>query len=213
MFNPDERRPFEVAPGINREPIRVNPRNKPADWAPDAPLQLADGRKCSIKQLIGQRELVIQFFYTRCNGSCPTTTQNLEKIAKSMPGRFGKSAVMLSISLDPERDTLGDLRRYKAMKQLPGWWNVARVERRDLDRLLDSVGFNREKYDPNTKAIVHASEVVFGSQRNRRWCVTNAGVLDPSVVRELFLISWDGVKYQNPRKPGINLVPGRYSRV
>jgi len=163
--------------------------------------------------LVGDRELVIQFFYTRCNGSCPTTTRNLMQVTKSMPGRFGRSAVMLSISLDPERDTIDDLRRYKANNRLPGWWNLARIDRKDLDRLLDSVGFRKEKLDPKTQRIVHASEVIYGSRRNKRWCVTNAGVLSPAVVRENFLISWDSVRYKNPRRPGIDLIPGQYTKV
>ncbi|MFM7323218.1 MAG: SCO family protein [Armatimonadota bacterium] len=211
MYNPDE--PIVVAPGIRREPIPVNARNRAADWSPDAAIRLVDGRACRISELVGNRELVLQFFYTRCDGTCPVTTQRLEQIAKSMPGRFGRSAVMLSISLDPERDTMEHLRRNKAMKGLPGWWNIARVERPELERLLDSVGFNREKFDPKTRRIVHASEVVFGSRRNRRWCVANAGSMDAKVVRELFLISWEGVKYQNPRRPGIELVPGRTTKV
>ncbi len=106
-------------------PMRVTPTN----WTPDAPITLKNGTKTTISALAKQRDLVLHFFCTRGNGSCPVTTHNLKKIVRLMPGKFEKDAVILSISLDPERDTTGDLKSFASRNNLPEWWQVARCDR------------------------------------------------------------------------------------
>jgi protein SCO1/2 len=171
-----------------------------------------NGTKTTISALAQQRNLVLHFFYTRCNGSCPVTTLNLKKVTRMMPGKFEKDAMILSISLDPERDTAGDLQAFASRNSLPHWWQVARCDRQALDSLLDTIGFNAEPYDAKTKRIVHTSEVVFGSQKTGRWRMANPQWSEPFVVKELFEITFDGVQYRNPRRPGVNLDRNRRSR-
>ena len=112
-------------------PMRVTPKN----WTPDAPITLKNGTKTTISALAQQRDLVLHFFYTRCNGTCPVTTQNLKKVARMMPGKFEKNALILSISLDPERDTVGNLNVFAGRHNLPQWWQVARCDRAVIDVL------------------------------------------------------------------------------
>ena len=204
--------PIRVDPRIRREPMLVPMRVTPKNWTPDAPITLKNGTKTTISALAQQRDLVLHFFYTRCNGSCPVTTHNLKKIARMMPGKFEKNAMILSISLDPERDTTADLKEFASRNSLPQWWQVARCDRQALDSLLDSIGFNAEPYDSKTKAIVHASEVIFGSQKTGRWRMANPQWSEPHVVKELFEITFDGVQYRNPRRPGVTLDRTRRSR-
>ena len=204
--------PIRVDPRIRREPMLVPMRVTPKNWTPDAPITLKNGTKTTISALAQQRNLVLHFFYTRCNGSCPVTTLNLKKVTRLMPGRFEKDAMVLSISLDPEHDTTGDLQAFASRNSLPPWWQVARCDRQALDSLLDSIGFNAEPYDSKTKRIIHSSEVVLGSQKTGRWRMANPQWSEPFVVRDFFEITFDGVHYRNPRRPGVTLDRTRRSR-
>lgn len=204
MSKPKEN-PIVVDPRIRREPMLVPVRITPTNWTPDAPIKLVDGRLTTISQLANGKNLVLHFFYTRCNGTCPATTENIKKIVRMMPGRFTTDSIILSISLDPEHDSLADIKGFSAAHSLPREWLLGKVEREDLDILLNTIGFNAEKSDKKTRAIAHASEVVFGNQRSGRWRTANPQWSTPATVKQNFEITFDGLAYKNPRNPGIRL--------
>lgn len=59
--------------------------------------------------------LLVSFVFTTCSGSCPATTHRMQRIQETLAaaGHLKKNAVqLLSISLDPARDTPEVLRAY-----------------------------------------------------------------------------------------------------
>src|SRR5262245_38268636 len=72
----------------------------------DKPLKLADLRG---------KVVLVSFIFTTCNGSCPATTHRMSQVAQTLEkeGLFkGDQVRLLSITLDPKRDTPAALRRY-----------------------------------------------------------------------------------------------------
>lgn len=59
---------------------------------------------------------VAHFFFTSCEGVCPATTARMAGLRDSLAadGRLGEEARLVSISVDPARDTVGALREYAA---------------------------------------------------------------------------------------------------
>ena len=62
--------------------------------------------------LIKNKHVVINFMYTRCEGSCPITTANLAKAQAALKNRVGRDIFMYSISLKPEQDDPSTLKKY-----------------------------------------------------------------------------------------------------
>src|SRR5579859_7025720 len=82
--------------------------------APDFTLTDQDGRTVRSADLRG-KIIVASFVFTTCNGTCPATTHRMSALAQALKeqGLFKDDAVrLLSITLDPARDTPEALRRY-----------------------------------------------------------------------------------------------------
>ena len=61
------------------------------------------------------RVLLVGFIFTTCNGSCPATTHRMAQVQEELRQRGllkDQKVRLLSISLDPERDSPDAVRRY-----------------------------------------------------------------------------------------------------
>ncbi len=82
--------------------------------APDFALTDQDGKAVRRADLAG-KVLLVSFVFTTCNGSCPATTARLEKVQAALKAKGLLKAGrvrLVSITLDPARDTPAVLRRY-----------------------------------------------------------------------------------------------------
>jgi protein SCO1/2 len=82
--------------------------------APDFTLTTQDGAALRRADLRG-KVVVVSFVFTTCNGTCPATTHRMGALAQALEqhGLFkGDRVRLLSITLDPARDTPEALRRY-----------------------------------------------------------------------------------------------------
>jgi protein SCO1 len=85
----------------------VNPRQP----APAAPLQCADGRPRTLRQLLGGRVTAVQLMFTGCNGSCPVQGALFAQVAEALPPL---GLQLLSISIDALGDDAQTLRQWLA---------------------------------------------------------------------------------------------------
>jgi protein SCO1/2 len=81
--------------------------------APDFTLINQSNQPVRLHDLRGQ-VLLVGFIFTTCNGSCPATTHRMCQVQEELKkrGLFGTKARLLSITLDPARDTAEVLRNY-----------------------------------------------------------------------------------------------------
>jgi protein SCO1/2 len=93
--------------------------------APDFTLSTQSGDKLSSADLKG-KVLLVSFIFTTCNGTCPATTHRMSQIQEELKtrGLFKDNRVqLLSISLDPGRDTPEVLRGYMKLYDAdPAHW-------------------------------------------------------------------------------------------
>src|SRR5438876_7704799 len=81
--------------------------------APAFALTDQDGKERTSKGFDGQ-VLLVSFIFTTCNGSCPATTHRMSRIQEELGkrGLLKQGVRLLSITLDPARDTPEVLRGY-----------------------------------------------------------------------------------------------------
>jgi protein SCO1/2 len=67
--------------------------------------------------------LLVGFIFTTCNGTCPATTHRMAQVEQALKGKGlldGDRVRLLSITLDPARDTPEVLRGYMRLYDLDG---------------------------------------------------------------------------------------------
>lgn len=90
--------------------------------------------------LIKDRVVVINVFFSSCHGSCPVMMRTFQKIQDWLGDRLGKDAYLISMSVDPEMDTPEKLKEYAAqLKARPGWYFVT-GEKQNMEFALRRIG-------------------------------------------------------------------------
>src|SRR5579864_706769 len=87
--------------------------------APDFTLVDSEGRKTTLKQFRG-KVVLVSFIFTTCSGSCPATTHRLANVQAEFARHpeLKDKVQLISITLDPERDTPERLRGYMHLYEI-----------------------------------------------------------------------------------------------
>lgn len=90
------------------------------------------GRKVSLYDLKG-KIVVLDFFFTRCPTTCPALARSMKKLQNSFKINDTSFVQFISISVDPEHDSVTQLRRFadKNNADHGSWWFVA-GEKKDI---------------------------------------------------------------------------------
>ena len=196
MFSPDDTPPV-IRPELQHlaAPIPLNDHEPVIDRLVDIAIQTHMG-PTHMSKLIGDKGIIVQLFYTRCTGVCPGTTAMLKTVAHQLGQRIGKDIVILSLSLDAERDGLSDIKRYAAMHRLPKGWYAATCSKGDLALLLKQLRLTVTPSKGRDGTIKHASQLVYGSNVSGRWRMINAELPKPELIRDMVEMTIDGLAYQ-----------------
>lgn len=110
--------------------------------APDFALVEAGGGKETLHRRRG-KVVLVSFVFTTCSGACPATTHRLAKVQQELarhPALKGK-VQLVSITLDPERDTPAVLRRYRDLYELdPANWSFVTGPPADVKNVIAAWG-------------------------------------------------------------------------
>ena len=110
--------------------------------APDFALVDAEGRKVTLNQFRG-KVVLLSFIFTTCNGSCPATTHRMAKVQGELArhAELKNKVQLVSITLDPERDTPGRLRDYMHLYEIdPANWCFLTGAKATVDKVLADWG-------------------------------------------------------------------------
>ena len=144
---------------------------KPAEPAKSADVDLRDlnlvdqdGHEVKfVSDVIGDRIVVMDFVYTSCTTVCPVLSAVFQQVQGRLGDQLGKDVALVSVSVDPTRDTPQRLKAYAAKhKAQPGWiWLTG--PKTTMDEVLDGLG----AYSPNFED--HPSMVLVGDGRTGEW--------------------------------------------
>ena len=146
-----------TAPGQSMPVVAGNP----VPDLPDVTLTTQDGQLVRVHDLLDNQLSIINFIYTSCTNVCPLTTANFLQL-KQLAG--DRDFQMISISIDPKRDTPARLRKFmQAQGVMSPRWTFLTGSPRVIAPLLGGFGFYNVAVDD------HSPGVVIWDGKKRQW--------------------------------------------
>ncbi len=113
--------------------------------------------------VLGDRLVVMDFIFTTCTTICPVLSAKLARVQERLGARAGPEVTLVSISIDPARDTPARLAEFGArFKSGPAWrWLTGNPD--DVTRVLKGLGAWSPRF------AEHGPIVLVGDARTGRW--------------------------------------------
>lgn len=104
--------------------------------------------------LLRNRVVVIDCFFSSCTGVCPVLNQKLTAIKQAFSEQMGKELIILSITVDPEVDTPARLKEYaEGLHAGPGWYFLT-GPRENLKTALTKFGMYTESRENHSNLLM-----------------------------------------------------------
>jgi protein SCO1/2 len=181
-----------LLPAASEGDSRLAVIRTPADFT----LTTQDGKPFRLSDLRGQIVLV-SFIFTTCNGTCPATTHRMSRVAQALEG---EKVHLVSITLDPKRDTPAVLRDYMRLYDVDAKrWTFLTGSSQEIDKVLADWGM---WVRPGAGGqLDHPSRVFLLDRRGRVREIYNLEFFRPAWVREdVKLLLEDGSDASHKRR-------------
>src|SRR5215216_2859 len=125
----------------------------------DVELINQDGQKVRFyTDVLKNKVVVINSFFTTCTSVCPPMNRNFEKIQEALGDRLGKDAFLVSITVDPETDTPTRLKEYASRFHARPGWLFLTGKKENVDWALYKLGQYVETKDDHTSIFIIGNE-------------------------------------------------------
>ena len=104
--------------------------------------------------LLKDKVVIINSFFTSCTSVCPLMTRNLAKIQERLGDRLGKDVHIISISVDPETDTPPRLKDFAGKFGAKSGWYFLTGKKESVEFTLRKLGQYVEARDDHTTVII-----------------------------------------------------------
>ncbi len=146
-----------AAVGLRHEPASAHSAAGPVDPAqapPQLKLTLDDGTASSLQALLKDRVTALQLMFTSCQATCPIQGALFAEAAKQLGAR-AKPAQLLSVSIDPERDTPAALRAWLKRFGASPRWRAAKPDKPELEAFQSFLKSRNPAPDPHTAQVYY----------------------------------------------------------
>lgn len=131
---------------------------------PDVPLVDASGNRVRLAQdVIGDRIAAVNFIYTTCTTICPVASATFQQLQDRLAAALGKDVVLVTISVDPLRDTPQRLREHAGRWQAREGWVWLTGAKPDVDSTLKGFGAYTPRFED------HPPMILIGDARAGSW--------------------------------------------
>lgn len=131
---------------------------------PDAALVDQSGRRRKLaSEVMGDRIVVVNFVFTTCTTVCPISSAILAQVQERLGDRLGKDVQLVSVTIDPQRDTPARLQAYASKIGAGAAWTWLTGRKQDVDDVLRAFGAY------TTRPEGHPAMMLVGSARSGRW--------------------------------------------
>jgi protein SCO1/2 len=161
----------------------------------NTPLIDSTGKSFTLASLKG-KSIVLSDFFTSCADICPLTTANMRDIGNALTAaKLSSKAVVIEVTVDPEKDTPSRLALYKSLYGGSDWMS-ATGNLKDITALwkwfgvyiektkIDGVTKDWQTGKPLTYDITHADVVnIIGPDQKWKWIdLGNPAVSNPTTM-------------------------------
>ena len=153
-------KPTEPASLSKTDSSSTAPERSPAEkYFSDVELINQDGEKVRFySDVLKNKVVVINTFFTTCTSICPPMNRNFEKIQEALGDRLGKDVFLVSITVDPATDTPTRLKDYgRRFHARPGWMFLT-GKKENIDWALYKLGQYVETKDNHTSIFIIGNE-------------------------------------------------------
>ncbi|MNZ52092.1 hypothetical protein D3C78_699280 [compost metagenome] len=142
----------------------------------DVPLLDQKGREVHLKtDLVSDRIVVMGFVFTSCNTVCPLVSSIMSKVQKELGSSVGSDVSLVSISVDPQRDTPARLLSYSQRYQPGPGWSWVTGTQPAIEETLRGLGTWTADFES------HPPLIMVGDGNSQHW-TRFYGFTDPSVL-------------------------------
>jgi protein SCO1 len=153
-----------------------------AEWFTNVEVTAQDGRSFRFyDDLMKDKIILVNFFFTECPGVCPLMTQNLANLPDLLGDRFGRDIFMYSISLQPEHDTPERLADYASLYGVGPGWLLLTGKATDIELLRHRLGFVDSDPAQDADLEQHLGTVRIANVPMHRWIMSPA-LLNPAAI-------------------------------
>jgi len=130
----------------------------------DRPLLTQDGDEVLfVSDVIGDNIVVMDFVYTTCTTICPVLSAIFTQVQGKLGEQVGDDVVLVSMSVDPIRDTPQRLKAYSAKHRAGDSWLWLTGAKPVVDEVLVGVGAYTTNFED------HPTMVLIGDGRTGEW--------------------------------------------
>lgn len=130
----------------------------------DTTLVDQDGRSVNVQRdVIGNRIVVVSFVYTSCTTVCPLVAAVFSDLQTRLGERVGKDVTLVTVTVDPLRDTPSQLKAYAARFQAGAGWRWLTGAPVAVNELLKGLGAYASDFTQ------HPQMVLVGDGATGRW--------------------------------------------
>jgi protein SCO1/2 len=131
---------------------------------PDVNLLTQHGDSVNLRaDVVGDKIVVIDFVYTTCTTVCPVLSAILGQVQGHLSDRLGQEVVLVSLTVDPLRDTPARLKSYSEKHRAGDGWLWLTGNKQSVDEVLQKLGV----YTPNFED--HPSTILVGDAASGEW--------------------------------------------
>ena len=166
---------------------------------PNVPLLTHEGKRVMFyDDLVKDKAVSLNFFFTKCDEICPMVMANLVKVQKLLGADVGTKVFMYSFTLKPEEDDVEAIRRYRqSLNAQPGWTFLTGIPA-DMEEIRRGIGFTYPDPAIDKDKTQHIGNVRYGNEPLMLWGAC-PGMAHASFVAES--ISW--MVYPDRPGPGV----------
>ena len=119
------------------------------------------GEQVSLNQDLKGKVLVVDFIFTTCRSTCPMLSASMQMLQKSYTKKLPEWVQFVSISVDPDRDSIPALRAYanQYTKEHNTWWFMTGEREAIFNYAKNELGLILSEAD-EPGAMMHSNKLV-----------------------------------------------------
>ena len=113
--------------------------------------------------VVSDRIVVLDFIYTTCTTVCPVLTAIMSQVNGQLAERIGKDVILVSMTVDPKRDTPARLKKYSSNFRTDDGWLWLTGDKPIVDGVLRKLGAYTANFED------HPAMILVGDGRTGQW--------------------------------------------